>query len=646
MLRITNSFSGKEATRYYGAALGQTDYYARGAGIWGGIGARHLDLSGTVSKEDFAALAQNWDPHSGTRLTVRTKDDRRAGYDFTFSVPKSVSLHLALGGNAEVERMIMESFQETMALIESTMETRVRAKGTDEDRRTGNMVYASFIHRVTRPVDGIPDPHFHIHAFVFNATFDAEENRWKAGQFGGVKTVAPYYEAVFHSLLAAKLIENGYPIRRTDRDFELLLSRSLTEKFSKRTQLINEAEERERTILEAEARALARKKGIDFGDAYEMVRAEVGARTRERKSECRLSEAELVANWRSQMTVAELAELDQLKDGVSQNLLEPETAKDLAIEHLFEGVSVVRELHAAGMFLRRGIGRVSIEEALEFANSDPRLIRAGNDLVTTREVLAEEEALLAAVQDGCGRYEEIGRGGTWTFLSPLVEAHPEQKAAVLGILDSKDLVTAIRGPAGSGKTSMMQEAVKAVAALSARDVLVFAPSSSAVKVLKEQGFAASDTFQQLIESQLLQDVARGQILWIDEAGFLSTRQMRWAVDFATENNCRLILSGDTRQHHSVDRGDALRVLEESGSVSQAALTKIFRQQVPALREAVEELSRGKTEAGFNKLDAAGVIHEVEDPDERLDAIASQHLAAIREGASSLIVAPTMLNAER
>ena len=82
------------------------------------------------------------------------------------------------------------------------------------------------------------------------------------------------------------------------------------------------------------------------------------------------------------------------------------------------------------------------------------------------------------------------------------------------------------------------------------------------------------------------------------------------------------------------------MLEESGSVSQAALTKIFRQQVPALREAVEELSRGKTEAGFNKLDAAGVIHEVEDPDERLDAIASQHLAAIRDGVSSLIVEPT------
>jgi AAA domain-containing protein len=116
--------------------------------------------------------------------------------------------------------------------------------------------------------------------------------------------------------------------------------------------------------------------------------------------------------------------------------------------------------------------------------------------------------------------------------------------------------------------------------------------------------------------------------------------MRWAVDFACANNCRLILSGDSRQHHSVDRGDALRVLEERGSVSQAVLTKIFRQQVPALREVVEDLSRGETAAGFDKLEAAGVIHEVEDTDQRLEGIASQHLAAVREGASSLIVAPT------
>jgi len=202
------------------------------------------------------------------------------------------------------------------------------------------------------------------------------------------------------------------------------------------------------------------------------------------------------------------------------------------------------------------------------------------------------------------------------------------------------MVISVRGPAGSGKTSMMQEAVKAVAPLSGREVLVVAPSTSAVKVLKEQGFSGADSFQRLMQSQLLQDVARGRILWIDEAGFLSTRQMRWAVDFAAKNDCRLILFGDTRQHHSVDRGDALRVLEDSGSVDQVALTKIFRQQVPALREAVEDLSRRHTEAGFDKLEAAGLIHGVEDTDQRLEAIANQHLAAVGDGATSLIVAPT------
>jgi hypothetical protein len=75
-------------------------------------------------------------------------------------------------------------------------------------------------------------------------------------------------------------------------------------------------------------------------------------------------------------------------------------------------------------------------------------------------------------------------------------------------------------------------------------------------------------------------------------------------------------------------------------VAQAALTKIFRQQIAALRDAVYDLSAGKTESGFSKLDAFGAIHEVEDTVERLEAIAIQHLAAVKQRKSSLIVAPT------
>jgi ATP-dependent exoDNAse (exonuclease V) alpha subunit len=198
----------------------------------------------------------------------------------------------------------------------------------------------------------------------------------------------------------------------------------------------------------------------------------------------------------------------------------------------------------------------------------------------------------------------------------------------------------VRGVAGSGKTTLLQEAVKAVVDLSGKDVLVFAPSSSAVEVLKDQGFRASETVQGLMRNSLLQDVARGKVLLVDEAGFLSAKQMRWIVKFSSENGCRLILSGDTRQHHSVERGDSLRVLENIGALKPALLTKIFRQKIAVLREAVGELAKGKTESGFDKLDAVGAIQEIEDQAARMEAICQKYLEAARNKKTSLIVAPT------
>ena len=202
---------------------------------------------------------------------------------------------------------------------------------------------------------------------------------------------------------------------------------------------------------------------------------------------------------------------------------------------------------------------------------------------------------------------------------------------------------------------MMKEAVKAIAALSGRNVIVAAPSSSAVGILKKDDFSKSDTVQRFMLDELLQEAARGQVLWVDEAGFLSASDMRWLVEFASKNDCRLILSGDTRQHHGVERGDALRVMETNGVVTQAALTEIFRQQIPALRAAVHDLSQGKSAEGFDKLDKFGAIQEIEDNAQRLSAIVRTHLAAVElkrtscqhrlprpghRSATSLVVAPT------
>ena len=85
--------------------------------------------------------------------------------------------------------------------------------------------------------------------------------------------------------MAGKLIEAGYAIRRTDRDFELAsVSRELIEKFSKRTQQIEELARQKYTVLNARARALAKQTGMEFVDAFAQIKSELGAESREKKS--------------------------------------------------------------------------------------------------------------------------------------------------------------------------------------------------------------------------------------------------------------------------------------------------------------------------------------------------------------------------
>jgi primosomal protein N' len=97
-----------------------------------------------------------------------------------------------------------------------------------------------------------------------------------------------------------------------------------------------------------------------------------------------------------------------------------------------------------------------------------------------------------------------------------VAINEEQAAAVEHIWRSRDLVTAIRGVAGSGKTSMLDQAVRAIADLSGLDVMAFAPSASATEVMRKHGFRSAATVQKLLADPELQRLATGKILLIDE----------------------------------------------------------------------------------------------------------------------------------
>src|SRR5271170_6798513 len=299
MLRIIQNTSTAGAKSYYTSA-GMADYYTGGqelAGIWRGVSATRLGLSGTVGKEAWDALCDNRHPVTGEALTPRRKQERRVGYDFNFHVPKSVSLLYGLTQDNRILEAFRNSVDETMRDMESEVKTRVRTGGKNEDRVSGNLIWGEFVHTTARPINGIPDPHLHAHCFVFNATFDDKENRWKAAQIGDIKRDASYFEATFHSRMARRMADLGLPVERTRKGWEIAgISKASLDKFSRRTALIE-------------------KKAEEQGITGAAEKSELGAKTRERKQK-NLSMDELRKEWRSRLSDDERAGLSTIAGSI------------------------------------------------------------------------------------------------------------------------------------------------------------------------------------------------------------------------------------------------------------------------------------------------------------------------------------------
>lgn len=313
-------------------------------------------------------------------------------------------------------------------------------------------------------------------------------------------------------------------------------------------------------------------------------------------------------------------------------------AVDHALKHSFERASVVADRRVRAAALKRGYGSVGVEEVTGEFHSRPEVIRrkhGDQPFVTTREVLAEEAAALHFVREGRGTCKPFDPAGSATLPSRL---NRDQTAAVRHVLASSDRVVLIRGAAGTGKTTLLKAAAEAIRA-SGTDVSVFAPTSEAARgVLRGEGFAAADTVARLLVDTQLQEAVKGRVIWVDEAGLVGSRDMNKLFRVAEEQNARVVLMGDDKQHAGVARGDAFRLLQSHGGLPAAEVGTVQRQR-GEYRRAVEALARGDLEAGFEKLDRMGCIREVSD-DVRHAVLAADYLSAGSSGQSALVVAPT------
>jgi ATP-dependent exoDNAse (exonuclease V) alpha subunit len=170
-------------------------------------------------------------------------------------------------------------------------------------------------------------------------------------------------------------------------------------------------------------------------------------------------------------------------------------------------------------------------------------------------------------------------------------------------------------------------------------VLAIAPTSKSRDVLRGEGFETAETVAAFLASPVVQERVRGGVLLVDEAGMLGTRQLKALFDLTEQLDTRVVLVGDPRQHHAVERGDGMRLLIESGALDVAELSAV-RRQSGLYKDAVNHLAQGRAEEAMEVFDDMGAIHEIENDRERFDALADRYVEQSSKGKTVLVVAPT------
>jgi hypothetical protein len=358
-----------------------------------------------------------------------------------------------------------------------------------------------------------------------------------------------------------------------------------------------------------------------------------------------VTQAQLLARWHEQLTADERKQIETLVQQAqsvrSSSLLvkSPSAALSWALRHVLERRAVVRDHEVLRHALDYARGSDVTLEQLWIAFAERHDVLQVGRSITTVEVLQIETTLLDLAAQGKGRYSPINPG--WKDESGL---NAEQKTALHGILSNSNEHVIVRGAAGTGKSTLLKQVCRAVAAT---NVIVLAPQAQQVRGLAADGLPSPQTLASALKAGKLPENA---IIICDEAGQIGSVSLLELFRLCRRHSCRLILSGDTRQHGPVERGDALRSLEKYAQVETFSLQQNQRQnpanarnyteskRIETYRASVQAVAQGDVARSLNLLDQIGGIHEV--TGDKLQVMAREYVTYAKDGESILAVSQT------
>ena len=652
MLTISKPLSASQAQTYHVRefASQEQNYWSRdqqGHSEWQGRLAEQWGLQGGVGSKHFARLSEGQHPHTEEQLVRHqvartyegkfgrevTSTEHRAGWDATFSVPKSVSLTALVGGDDRVREAHRESVR--AALQELERYTQARIGNVHAPETSGKFIAATFEHDTARPVDGYAAPQLHTHAVIFNVT--QRENGLENGK--QMRALQPhemfvsqrYVTAVYRSELALRLEKLGYELERGKHGQPEIkgYTKEYLEASSPRREQIKDH---------------LREQGIDGAAAAQIA----ALHTRDRKEllspgEVLQRHRELAAQYGHQADHV----VAQARQHGQYQIREPEVQAKQAVtwarDHVFERSAVQDRRAILETALVRGMGettyaRIQQEferriEAGEFREVSH--VGAGRQY-TTAVMIRMEREIVGRMQQGNRRdYSDP------MLVSPQMriateDRHPElnasQRQAVDEIFLSREKVVGLDGIAGAGKTTTLS-VIREGAEAEGYRVEGFAPTSRAAQKLGEAGMETSTLQKHLVRGRQ-PDGGEKRLYVLDESSLASTRQVHEFVNRLHPND-RVLLVGDRRQHEAVEAGRPFAQLQDAG-MKTVKLEEIVRQIDPELKEVVEQLARGEVREAIQNLDLQGRVHEIQGHDDRIAAIAKDYA---KSPENTLVISP-------
>jgi Ti-type conjugative transfer relaxase TraA len=296
-------------------------------------------------------------------------------------------------------------------------------------------------------------------------------------------------------------------------------------------------------------------------------------------------------------------------------LANPAIALDAITHH--QATFTTRDL--AKFVHRHSDGKEQFDQVFAAVRSAPELIELGKDgrgeeRFTSRDMLETERRLERAVDKLAARRshglpaaaldQAIATAGSEGLM-----LGTEQRTALEHIA-KPDGLSIIIGYAGTGKSALLGVARDGWERAGYR-VTGLALSGIAAENLESGSGIASRTIASL-EHQWARDrelLTSNDVLVIDEAGMIGTRQMERVIAEAHKRGAKVVLVGDPEQLQAIEAGAAFRsVAERHGGVE---ITKIRRQREDWQRDATRQLATGRTGQAVRAYQQADHVHAAE-----------------------------------